>query len=275
VIRSLRRAAHLERWTDGQNQEHGSLERRTDRFWLLRASGWFASRRDLIRAKGLSRAAARCRVSRRITGSTRARAVGEARFRNRASGLSDRVGVRRARRGTPARRCVSGVGGSGRAPSMPRGCSPPAPSFVRAVRSLGSLGSSRTACWGHQDRSRHRSSRHRAAWRLIRNAVVSSQQPCRARAHSDILVIRSVRGERPECFCVSRLGFHHRWRHHAPLGGSLEDPGSLSNVVVGDRSFERPSNKQMEPSRPTVLCDPVTAARGSFAPLDRLNEPMA
>jgi len=29
-----------------------------------------------------------------------------------------------------------------------------------------------------------------------------------------------------------------------------------------------PSNTQMEPTRPTVLCDPVTAARGSFATLD-------
>jgi hypothetical protein len=28
-------------------------------------------------------------------------------------------------------------------------------------------------------------------------------------------------------------------------------------VVIGDRSFERPSNKQMEPSRPTVRCYPV------------------
>ena len=32
---------------------------------------------------------------------------------------------------------------------------------------------------------------------------------------------------------------------------------ALSHVVVDDRSFERPSNTQMEPSRPTVRCYPV------------------
>ena len=75
-----------------------------------------------------------------------ARAVGEAKFRCRAFGWSDHVGVRRARRGTPARRRVSGVSREVRTPSTPRGCSTPAPSFVRACRYLGSLDSSRTPC---------------------------------------------------------------------------------------------------------------------------------
>jgi hypothetical protein len=70
---------------------------------------------------------------------------------------------------------------------------------------------------------------------------------------------------------VSRFGCRHRWRHHAPLAGSSKVL-ALSNVVVGDRSLERPSNTQMEPSRPTVRCYPVAAARGSFATLGRHTE---
>jgi len=63
-----------------------------------------------------------------------------------------------------------------------------------------------------------------------------------------------------------RFGFRYRWRHHAPLGGSFERRGTLGRLGF-DGSFGRPSNTQMEPSRQTVLCDPVTAARGSFATL--------
>ena len=62
--------------------------------------------------------------------------------------------------------------------------------------------------------------------------------------------------------------FRHCWRHHAPLGGSF-DVVARSGVLGFEGSFAGPSNTQMEPSRPTVLCDPVTAARGSFAPLAR------
>ena len=51
-----------------------------------------------------------------------------------------------------------------------------------------------------------------------------------------------------------------------------------SGVVVlaggssGEGAFYKPSNTQMEPTRPTVLCDPVTAARGSFATLNETAE---
>ena len=63
------------------------------------------------------------------------------------------------------------------------------------------------------------------------------------------------------------VGLAHQWRHHAPLGGSTEMRGSPGRSCRRVPSIDGPSNTQMEPSRPTVLCDPVTAARGSFATL--------
>ena len=45
-----------------------------------------------------------------------------------------------------------------------------------------------------------------------------------------------------------------------------------SGVLFHEGSFEGPSNTQMEPTRPTVLCDPVTAARGSFATFGGLRQ---
>ena len=66
---------------------------------------------------------------------------------------------------------------------------------------------------------------------------------------------------------VSFAGFHHRWRHGAPLGGLFERRIHSRASQSANRSLDRPSNTQMEPSRPNVLCDPVTAARGSFATL--------
>ena len=105
---------------------------------------------------------------------SRTRAVGEAKCRHRASGLSDHVGVRLARRGTPARRRVSGMGGNRRARSMPRGYSPLAPAFVRVCRSLGRRARlERRVGVTSIDRG-NRWCRHRAAWRLIRNVMASS-----------------------------------------------------------------------------------------------------
>ena len=109
-------------WTDGRNQEHGSLERKTDRIWLLSASGSFASRRDSIRANGLSRAAAPCWIVFGRRCQLGARAVGEAKVRRRALGLSDHVGVGLAGRGSLVRRRVRGVRRDARARSMFRGC---------------------------------------------------------------------------------------------------------------------------------------------------------
>ena len=75
--------------------------------------------------------------------------------------------------------------------------------------------------------------------------------------HSDVQVTPSGRGERPERVTCHDPGF-------ATVGVTTRRSAGrsnvllLSNVVVADRSFERPSNKQMEPSRPTVRCYPVT-----------------
>ena len=114
--------------------------------------------------------------------------------------------------------------------------------------------------------------RHRAAWRLIRNAVASSRQSCRAG------LIRTFGSP-------GRFAENGRSVVTCPRSGfatpgvttrRLADNSTswlFSNVVVGDRSFDRPSNTQMEPSRPTVLCDPVAAARGSFATLDGRAKP--
>ena len=181
--------------------------RRTNRIGLLRASGSFASRRGLNRANGHSRAAARCRVSRRVAVSPRARAVGEARFRNRTSGLSDRVGVRFARRGTPARRRVSGVWVATVGHGRSRGLFTAGALTRSSVRVTRSLGSSRAPCWGHQHRSRQSvasPSRRLAGHPKCRGLFAQSR---RGMAHSDIRVTRSVRGERPERFTSHRSGF--------------------------------------------------------------------
>jgi len=84
---------------------------------------------------------------------SRHRAVGEAKSRNRASGLFAHVGVRPARRGTPARRRVSGMSGKCCARSMRRGLFTAGASIHSSVSVTRSSGSSRTACWDHQNRS--------------------------------------------------------------------------------------------------------------------------
>ena len=68
----------------------------------------------------------------------------------------------------------------------------------------------------------------------------------------------------------SCVGFRHRWRHHAPLGGSSRVV-ALSGVGVGEGSFDRPVQHANGAVAPAVLCDPVIAARGSFATLGRRN----
>ena len=61
------------------------------------------------------------------------------------------------------------------------------------------------------------------------------------------------------------VGLRHRWCRYAPLGGLFERRIILGHLGPRIARSTGPSNTQMEPSRPTVLCDPVTAARGSFA----------
>ena len=73
---------------------------------------------------------------------------------------------------------------------------------------------------------------------------------------------------------VERQTFGQGFHGHGPYAGARRFTGgssvrALTNVACDEGSFERPSNTQMEPSCPTVLCDPVAAARGSFATLAR------
>ena len=79
-----------------------------------------------------------------------------------------------------------------------------------------------------------------------------------------------VRGKRRACL----TGHHHRCGQRGTATRRLagySNARALARVSAGDRSFDGPSNKRMEPSRPAVLCDPVTEARGSFAALARQN----
>ena len=87
-----------------------------------------------------------------------------------------------------------------------------------------------------------------------------------ARAQSDIRVTRSVHGERLASSHVPRFRFHIGASSRA-ASRVVRHVVALSGVLFEEGSFDGPSNKRMEPSRPMVLCDPVTAPRGSFAAL--------
>jgi hypothetical protein len=68
---------------------------------------------------------------------------------------------------------------------------------------------------------------------------------------------------------VSSFGSRHHGCRQAPRHGSFEHGRSRERSERAG-SFDRLSNTQMEPSRPPELCDPVAAARGSFATLGSL-----
>ena len=161
------------------------------------------------------------------------------------------VGVGFARRSTPARRRGRDVGRNSRARSMLRGCSP-APAFVRTCRLLGSLGSSRTACWGHQNRSwpSVASPSRRLAGHPKRRGFFAQSR--RGMAHSAIWVTRSVRGERPEYFQVSGFGFCHRWRHLRAARRVIRASSPSSAFSVTKTNSNGPPNNKMEPTRLTV-----------------------
>jgi hypothetical protein len=108
--------------------------------------------------------------------------------------------------------------------------------------------------------------RQRAAWRLIRQGRGLFHQSCRAAL---IRTFWSPDGFAENGRSVSRL----MGSDFATVGVTTRRLTGGSNAValasISSRagSVDRQSNTQMEPTRPTVLCDPVTAARGSFAPL--------
>ena len=137
------------------------------------------------------------------------------------------------------------------------------PSFARRGW-LEALGSSRRAVEGHRIGS-WLSVAFPAPQRgwfntpgLLRGAIVQAQ--------SESGVTRPVRGERlasSTCRVSGSATAGVAMRRSAGQSRVV----ALSNVGVYEGSFDAPSNTQMEPSRPTILCDPVTEARGSFATL--------
>ena len=103
--------------------------------------------------------------------------------------------------------------------------------------------------------------RHRAAWRLIRNAMASSHQPRPAglvRTFGYHVGSRRTAG----AFLVSRSGHPHRSRHHAPLGGSLEGPGSLERGRRRSliRAAVQQANGAVAPDGPVLSCRQRRAA---------------
>jgi hypothetical protein len=150
-------------------------------------------------------------------------------------------------------------------PSTCRAMHGPAPSFVRAVLAHGPAGLvSRGCAERHRCRSR-RSHHHRAAWRVHRVAVVLADIAfwrglISAPGHS-VGSRRTASG-----LACHRFGLPQRDTARRRLAGHSNVP-ALARVLADDRSFEGPSNKRMEPSRLTVLCDHVATARGSFAAL--------
>ena len=243
------------RWTDERNQERGSLGRRTDRIWLRRASGSCASRRGPIRANGLPRAAAHCCMVFGRRCQLGARAVGAAKS---LSGLGVvRSGRRPARaswfsRSAARQRRVSRRSGTVDVPGLSTACA-----IIRASVSV-------TRVVGLVSNGVLRSPASVAAVGSVAIAPLDgyfeTPWPRRAvvsrRTHADIRVTRSVRRERPERFPCHGSGFATVGVTTRRLAGRSK-VRALSNVVVGDRSFERPSNTQMEPSRPTVRCYPA------------------
>ncbi len=128
-----------------------------------------------------------------------------------------------------------------------------------------SSGSSRTACWGHRHRSRQS-----VASPARRLAGHSKRRSLFAQSRAWLIRIFGSPGPFAENGrSVSRVTA----RVSSPLGVSTRRSMGHSCVVASQASslvdsFEGRPNPQMEPTRPTVLCDPVAAARGSFAPLD-------
>jgi len=189
---------------------------------------------------------------------SRHRAVGEAKCRNRASGLSTYGGVRLARRGTRARRRVSGVSGNFSGTVDAAGLFTAGASIRSSVSVTRPSGSSRTACWGHQHRSRQ--------------SVASPSRRLAGRPHGHVRawLIRTVGSldrfaENGRSISRSRFGFHHRWRHHAPLGGSF-DVVALSGVFVLEKLIrtDRPTRKWSRRDRLVRSCH-----RGRAAHLQR------
>ena len=137
------------------------------------------------------------------------RAVGEAKGRLRASGLFAHVGVRLARRGIRARRRVSGVWGQPVGHGRRRGVvhRRRQHSFERVGHSDRWARREQRAGVSSFDRGNQR--RHRAVWRVIRNAVASSHNRGPGSFGYSGHQVRSRRT--PGAFHKSPFGRRHRW----------------------------------------------------------------
>ena len=148
AILSPRRAAHLQRWTDGRNQEHGSFQTKkrshlaASRIGVICITSASDSRESSLLGGGaLSSVSPGGRVNSRHEPSVRQRPL------SRLVWSSDHDGVRVARRGSLARRRVRGAQSqrSGTVATVGFFRRRRHPSFKRC-RSFGAWGSSRTAC---------------------------------------------------------------------------------------------------------------------------------
>ncbi len=161
----------------GEQHEHGSIKRRTDRNWPLHASGSFGSCWGPLRARESSRAAARCRVSRRSAGRLAALAVGEMGVVAGPFGGGSITAASSSHVVAPlARRRVRGVSraanGRGRRPRVGQRRH----QHVVERRAHAGLGIGRERRADVTNGRGQRSCHHRAAWRLIRSVVAPSRR---------------------------------------------------------------------------------------------------
>jgi hypothetical protein len=160
----------------------------------------------------------------------------------RSRGVFEHVGVHLEPSGSFAQRRVIGE----RTATIGQGASDravyePAPSFVRPAsprRQVGLVSRGVLKVIGFEVAA---VGRHRAAWRVPQAVVVLSDVTVWRGLMSAPGVIRSVRGERRRVSRATVSGGGQRARRRAAFSGSSKVL-ALSNVVVTDRSFERPSN---------------------------------
>ena len=177
-------------------------------------------------------------------------------------GLSDHVGVRLAHRGTSEGRRVRGatsqLTGTVATVGLFRRRRPP--SFERLGHSgCGARLERRAEVTGIGRASVASPSRRLARHSNRRGPFVPSS---RARTHSNIRVVRSVR-RTAGAFHMARFGCGHRWRHHAPLHGSFGRSGSRVRAFRQERapSRGRPTRKWSRRARPTcAILSPRRAA---------------
>jgi hypothetical protein len=130
------------------------------------------------------------------------------------------------------------------------------PHSFEHVGASGSLGSFRTPSRGHRNRSLQSvpsPSRRLAAdpkRRGLFAPIVLGQDSFGHSGHQ--VGVRRTAG----AFHVSRFGFRHRWRHHAPLGGSFERLRSLARFRRQSliRRAVQHANGAVAPDGPVLSC---------------------